>query len=446
MATKTYFPFEGKLSSKGLTEAIALQHGPGPLFGYAGFEVNTNQITIRPAHNTVQDSQLSEFSAKFGSMILSRFPARRVQIKDLEGSFCNFGIITKDGYIEVSNDDVIELTISNNRGLNPEVIVVARHAYSEDVNTEIPVVYEAYWSQSSVRFFDLYKQAIDWNYPTPLDEREVEGLDINGSPLGDNNLSYHNLESAAFGACGISSDSDSYTLVGIYGTGNDRMNNSELQKFIIVPYDGKFPMAMDYSWSEQSYLKDILRPIYKVLEGIGNKTFREYIINLLSETDEKEEKVQATVPIGTIVMWYGSTKDIPYGWEICDGTASVHNPTILKPDLMGRFPIGLSQAETDYTRPGAKGGNNKLTLEINNIPQHAHVYTADAESAGKFGSVETGFPNVYSGSTEKVNGTAGSAGDQGVAQAYLTSKVGGSKPVDNRPAYTVVCFIIKTLE
>ena len=446
MATKTYFGYESHLTSKGLTEAIALQHGPGPLFGYAGFEVTDNNITIRPAHNTVQDSQLAEFTKKFGSMVTSRFAARRVQIKDLESSFCNFGIITKDGYIEVSSDDNMVLTINNNRGLNPEVIVVAKHSYSEDVNVDIPVVYEAYWSQSSIRFFDLYKQAIDWNYPTALEDRVVEDLDLNASPLGDNRLSYHNLENAAFAACGISEDSDSYTLVGIYGNGNDRVNNNELQKFIILPYDGKFPMSVDYSYAEQSYLKDLMRHVYKVFQGIGNKTFRQYIVELLSEEDEKEQKVQATIPVGTIVMWYGSTQNIPYGWEICDGTASVHNPSILKPDLMGRFPIGLSQVDTAYTRPGAKGGNNQLTLELNNIPQHAHVYTADANSAGKFGSVETGFPNVYSGSTEKVSGTAGAAGDQGEAQAYLTSKVGGSKPVDNRPAYTVVCFIIKTLE
>lgn len=446
MATKTFFGFESHLTSKGLTEAIALQHGPGPLFGYAGFELTTNDITLRPAHNTVQDSQLSEFSNKFGKMINDRFAAKRVHIKDLN-SFGNFGIITKDGYIEISDDETILVPISNNRGLNPEVIIVAKHTYSEDVNIEIPVVYEAYWSQSSVRFFDLYKKSIDYNYPTSFEDRSVsDDIDSNASPLSDTSLSFDSLEKSAFAACGISTeDYNSYTLVGIYGNGNNRMNNSELQKFIILPYEGKFPMAVDYNYSEQSFLKDLMRHVYKVFDGIGNKTFRQYLIDLLSESDKEKNEVQVTIPIGTIVMWYGSTQNIPYGWEICDGTASVHNPSILKPDLMGRFPIGLSQSDTEYTRPGSKGGNNQLTLELNNIPQHAHVYTADAESAGKFGSVETGFPNVYSGSTEKVNGTAGAAGDQGIAQAYLTSKVGGNKPIDNRPAYTVVCFIIKTL-
>ena len=179
---------------------------------------------------------------------------------------------------------------------------------------------------------------------------------------------------------------------------------------------------------------------------MGTMTFTQYLRKLLKETDEDEELVSVAVPVGTIVMWYGSSSTIPYGWEICDGTASVHNPTMIKPNLMGRFPVGLSTNDTDYNNPGTTGGNNSVTLEINNIPQHNHVYTADDNSKSKFGSVETGFPQEYSGASEAVTGTAGSSGNQGVAKAYLTSKVGGNKPIDNRPAYTVVAFIIKTLE
>ena len=118
----------------------------------------------------------------------------------------------------------------------------------------------------------------------------------------------------------------------------------------------------------------------------------------------------------------------------------------MKPDLRGRFPVGLSTSDTEYNRPGVVGGNNKVTLEVSNIPKHNHVYTADDNSQGKFDSVETGFPKVYSGSSEAVTGTAGSSGNQGIAKAYLTSSVGGNKPIDNRPAYTVVTFIIKTLD
>ena len=447
MATKTYFGFQSQLKSKELTEAIALQHGPGPLFGYAGFSLNGPVITLTPIPDN-GDTELKEFRDHFSKLVNDRMASRKVMVQAFDGATGNFGIITKDGYIEVNNSNQIDITISNTQSTNSEVIVIARHNYSEDVNIEMPVIYEAYWNQSTTSFFKLYKKAIDFNYPTPLAAREIEGLDINQGPQDDSQLSYNYLSSTALAATGIDLNNlADCTLVGIYGTGNDIMSETgALQKFIILPYDGKFPMELTYSWPDVNFNKDLLRYLYKVFDGMGSMTFAQYIRKLLSESDEEEEVVSVAVPVGTILMWYGSTSTIPYGWEICDGTASVHNPSIMKPNLMGRFPVGLSTEDSNYNKPGVTGGNNQVTLEINNIPQHNHVYTADDNSEGKFASVETGFPQVYQGASEAVTGTAGSSGNQGVAKAYLTSKVGGNKPIDNRPAYTVVTFIIKTLE
>lgn len=447
MATKTYFGFQSQLKSKELTEAIALQHGPGPLFGYAGFSLNGPVITLTPLPDN-GDTELKEFRDHFSKLVNDRMASRKVMVQAFDGATGNFGIITKDGYIEVNNANQIDITISNTQSTNSEVIVIARHNYSEDVNIEMPVIYEAYWNQSTTSFFKLYKKAIDFNYPTPLAAREIEGLDINQGPQDDSQLSYNYLSSTALAATGIDLNNlADCTLVGIYGTGNDAMSETgALQKFIILPYDGKFPMELTYSWPDINFNKDLLRYLYKVFDGMGSMTFAQYLRKLLSESDEEKEVVSVAVPVGTIIMWYGSTSTIPYGWEICDGTASVHNPNIMKPNLMGRFPVGLSTEDSNYNKPGVTGGNNQVTLEINNIPQHNHVYTADDNSEGKFASVETGFPQVYQGASEAVTGTAGSSGNQGVAKAYLTSKVGGNKPIDNRPAYTVVTFIIKTLE
>lgn len=447
MATKTYFGFQSQLKSKELTEAIALQHGPGPLFGYAGFSLNGPVITLTPLPDN-GDTELKEFRDHFSKLVNDRMASRKVMVQAFDGATGNFGIITKDGYIEVNNSNQIDITISNTQSTNSEVIVIARHNYSEDVNIEMPVIYEAYWNQSTTSFFKLYKKAIDFNYPTPLAAREIEGLDINQGPQDDSQLSYNYLSSTALAATGIDLNNlADCTLVGIYGTGNDAMSETgALQKFIILPYDGKFPMELTYSWPDVNFNKDLLRYLYKVFDGMGSMTFAQYLRKLLSESDEEKEVVSVAVPVGTIIMWYGSTSTIPYGWEICDGTASVHNPNIMKPNLMGRFPVGLSTEDSNYNKPGVTGGNNQVTLEINNIPQHNHVYTADDNSGGKFGSVETGFPQEYEGASEAVTGTAGSSGNQGVAKAYLTSKVGGNKPIDNRPAYTVVTFIIKTLE
>lgn len=450
MAIKTYFGFQSQLKSKDLTEAIALQQGPGPIFGYAGFSISESSpvITLSPLPDS-GDTELKDFKDHFEKLVNDRMSSRGVLINTLNGTG-NFGIVTKDGYVEVNSGNTIEVPIENTQSTYPELIVLARHNYSEDVNISMPIIYEAYWNQSNVSFFRLYKKSIDFNYPTQLSLREIEGLDINKSPHEDSQLSYNYLLSTALSATGLDNVSDC-TLVGIYGTGNDTMSSTgNLQKFIILPYDGKFPNDLTYTWSEYNFYKDLLRHLYKVFDGIGSLTFEEYLRKLISKSNEEEEVVSVALPVGTIVMWYGSTSTIPYGWEICDGTSSVHNPNILKPNLMGRFPMGLSLQDTEYNQPGISGGNNSLTLEIDNIPKHNHVYTADANSDGKFASVETGFPKAYVGaagsSSETVTGTAGSSGNQGESRAYHTSTVGGSKPLDIRPAYTVVTFIIKTID
>ena len=62
------------------------------------------------------------------------------------------------------------------------------------------------------------------------------------------------------------------------------------------------------------------------------------------------------IPKGTIVMWSGS--EIPEGWIICDG----NNGT---PNLIGKF-IKASESA------GITGGNNTITLSVDNLPNHTH--------------------------------------------------------------------------
>ena len=323
MATKTYFGFQSQLKSKELTEAIALQHGPGPLFGYAGFSISGPVITITPNPNP-GDTQMSDFIKYFGKLVSDK-ASKRVMINIFQGSLGNFGIVTKDGYIEVNNSNSIDITLSNTQNVYPEVIVIARHNYSEDVNVEMPVIYEAYWNQSNTSFFKLYKKSIDFNYPTELSDRVIEGLDINQIPKEDSQLTYSYLLESALSATGLDSTTlEDCTLVGVYGTGNDALSGI-LQKFIILPYDSKFPMDLGYSWSDINFNKDLLRHIYNIFSDMGNLSFEKYLKKLLTESSREKEVVSVSVPVGTIVMWYGTTSNIPYGWEICDGMASVHN-------------------------------------------------------------------------------------------------------------------------
>lgn len=118
------------------------------------------------------------------------------------------------------------------------------------------------------------------------------------------------------------------------------------------------------------------------------------------------------IPYGVIVMWSGAANAIPTGWALCDGTNNT-------PDLRNRFIVG---AGSTYA-VGATGGSNTVTLTMNQMPSHAHIYTFAADEAG--------------GMT--LPGLAGSM------QTYerTTSYEGGSQPHENRPPYYALCFIMK---
>lgn len=69
------------------------------------------------------------------------------------------------------------------------------------------------------------------------------------------------------------------------------------------------------------------------------------------------------MPVGSIILWFGSSDQPPEGWAFCDG----ENGT---PDLRGRFPVG---AGGQYA-VGATGGAATVTLETKHLPKHSHGY------------------------------------------------------------------------
>ena len=73
------------------------------------------------------------------------------------------------------------------------------------------------------------------------------------------------------------------------------------------------------------------------------------------------EWVKKLLPIGTIIMFNGQSKNIPEGWAMCDG----NNGT---PNLIDKFIKGSYAA-------GQTGGANEVTLTIDNLPSHTHNVT-----------------------------------------------------------------------
>lgn len=119
------------------------------------------------------------------------------------------------------------------------------------------------------------------------------------------------------------------------------------------------------------------------------------------------------VPSGFIGMWSGT--EIPTGWYLCNG----ENGT---PDLRDRFVLG---AGTSYA-VGKTGGEEKVTLTIDQMPSHNHeIFGNDVGAAG--GSIAR-------------NATAGLAS---TGTTVYTNSVGSSQPHNNMPPYYVLAFIMK---
>jgi hypothetical protein len=202
------------------------------------------------------------------------------------------------------------------------------------------------------------------------------------------------------------------------------------------------------------------------------------------------------VPIGTIVMWWGSVGSVPAGWALCNGQ-TVNGFTT--PNMLDRFPIaaGLSFA------PGSAGGSATLsgttgaggsvtpncepagatslsgttdtqgthshgastgsyTLQISDIPNHNHTQTIGQGASGPVQSWSVGAGNVsgsglVTGYTGGGGGHAHSIGNDGSHAHNLNIGAIGSHvhAIDTLPAHThsfsgtnlppygALCFIMR---
>ena len=157
--------------------------------------------------------------------------------------------------------------------------------------------------------------------------------------------------------------------------------------------------------------------------------------------------------VGEIRMFAGNFA--PRGWAFCDGQllAVSQNDALFSllgtiyggdgrttfglPDLRGRIPIhaghgpGLSER-----RLGAKGGEEKVTLTVNQLPSHTHTAEGssgngiDPNPQGNFQAASTVVDAYYDGPP-----------DSNMAATSI-SKVGGSRSHTNLMPFLCVHFII----
>ena len=157
---------------------------------------------------------------------------------------------------------------------------------------------------------------------------------------------------------------------------------------------------------------------------------------------------------GTIVMWYGTTADIPTGWAICDGGSyprSDGSGSILAPDLSGKFVVGVGNNGSSTYAPHDTGGADSVALAANELGQHNHFISLTTSTTGNHSHGMNGSFYQHDG-----NGSGGddgfqtagndqtqSAGSHNHSVSGNTQFSGQGDPHENRPQYHALVFIIK---
>lgn len=133
-----------------------------------------------------------------------------------------------------------------------------------------------------------------------------------------------------------------------------------------------------------------------------------------------------TIPIGGIIMWSGTTTDIPAGWTLCNGVAS---NGLTPPDLRDRFIVGAGSAYS----PKATGGATSHSLAATNLPTFSITYGDIYHSEG--GGTVTVPNNKGSGDTDSDN--------RGFEMSRTATYSGSATAIDHRPPYMALCYIMR---
>ncbi|MGJ8570400.1 MAG: phage tail protein [Hoeflea sp.] len=157
--------------------------------------------------------------------------------------------------------------------------------------------------------------------------------------------------------------------------------------------------------------------------------------------------------VGEIRMFAGNFA--PRGWAFCDGQllAVSQNDALFTllgtiyggdgrttfglPDMRGRLPIhaghgpGLSER-----RLGAKGGAENVTVTVNQLPSHTHVYNASTTAA----TANTP-QDAFIGESPTIDVFSEATASTTLSSSAI-SQVGGSQPHTNLMPYICVNFII----
>lgn len=168
---------------------------------------------------------------------------------------------------------------------------------------------------------------------------------------------------------------------------------------------------------------------------------------------------KGSTPVGSIIMWSGSTP--PAGWALCDGQLAAG---IRTPDLRGRFLVGVGDGVGLTPRTtGDTGGEEFHALSIAEMPAHDHFLDPPSQAMGDAGwhtheylsgVGSSANPWVTTGAWWASGAVGGFKWTKSTTQAGDHAHVvdpppldsgaaGGGQPHNNMPPFYVLAFIMR---
>jgi len=152
------------------------------------------------------------------------------------------------------------------------------------------------------------------------------------------------------------------------------------------------------------------------------------------------------IPIGGVIMWWGSKEDVPPNFELCDGQKPTTEGAVLtgrKPDLRDRFAKGAEPKDAK-TADLRTGGANQLDLH------HTH---GSSEMTAQIGTHDQPFLMSYKargrGFRDATWELRADSARRATGGPNTATAVGGEtdpalgEAIDNRPAFQEMFFIIR---
>lgn len=440
MATgEVYFNYGDKIKSKRVCEAISLPYGPGPICGFGSASINGNVLNIKPYalgdEGGVGSTNFIDPSRYLIRDLIRSHYLPRSEDADLSDYRITFGCIAKDGVLYRSGVDYINVNIEGSKGFYNQVLLFAEHRYvSEQVQNLVS--FRAFWNQSDIDFFTLYKKSQNIYYPSTSYKASISD---SNDPYYSEEMSYDYLINKVSMACPTyNTDEKSLVLIGIYGDGINLQYGNQLEKFAIVPYGGEFPVKIRYNSSIHSYFKLAISRIESYLDydrinqAVDSKTGNPLSFNSLVDYfewffEQKAETLRDAIkanalPVGSIILYDGET--IPDGWVNYDKAS-------------GRVVVGYTSSGIQFntTSEGVSrtvlrnvgdiydplNAEEKYEIVItgNNLPKHKHGIGLKTVGYQNDSSRDDSVIVNYSDRDNSINGSIGSL--SGISKGAISS-------------------------